>query len=57
MAAANEGGWSELVPLSEGMWFSRMLYATVRFGRDANGRAESLIWGAGEGAPVGARVD
>lgn len=56
MARANQGGWSELAPLVDGSWFSRMLYATVRFGRDEAGTVDRLIWGAGEGAPVGPRV-
>lgn len=55
MARANQGGWSELVPLAGGGWFSRMLYATVRFGRDDAGAVDRLIWGSGGGAPVGLR--
>ena len=56
LARANEGGTSELVPLSEGRWFSRMLYATVRFERDDEGMVDRLVWGEGEGAPAGTRV-
>ncbi len=55
MARANQGGWSELVATVDGSWFSRMLYATVRFGRDDAGRVDRLLWGAGDGAPVGVR--
>lgn len=57
LARANQGGYSELVPLDEGAWFSRLLYATVRFGRDAEGSVDRLIWGGQEGAPAGRRVE
>ena len=56
LARANEGGTSELVPLTEGRWFSRMLYATVRFERDTEGIVNRLVWGEGKGAPVGTKV-
>lgn len=56
MAAANEGGWSELVPLANGMWFSRMLYATVRFERADGDSISRLVWGAGQGAPAGLKT-
>jgi CubicO group peptidase (beta-lactamase class C family) len=56
LARANEGGYSELIPVSETEWFSRMLYATVRFGRDEAGFVDRLIWGLGDQAPVGERV-
>lgn len=55
LARANEGGESELLPLAGGEWFSRMLYATVRFGREESGSVSSLIWGLGENAPAGLR--
>lgn len=55
LARANEGGESELVPLADGTWFSRVLYATVRFGRDGSGRVSQLIWGLGDNAPIGQR--
>lgn len=55
LAQANEGGFSELVPTSDGRWFSRMLYATVRFGTDEEGVVDRLVWGEGERAPVGVR--
>lgn len=57
MARANAGGWSELVPLRDGTWFSRMLYARVRFEKDENGKVQRLLWGNGDGAPVGVRTD
>jgi CubicO group peptidase (beta-lactamase class C family) len=56
LARANQGGTSELVPLTNGEWFSRMLDATVRFGRDENGAFDRLVWGRGEGAPEGKRL-
>ncbi len=56
LARANQGGSSELIPGAAGEWFSRMLYATVRFGRDEEGAVDRLIWGSGEGSPVGSRV-
>ena len=46
---------AELMPVGEDRWFSRMLYATVRIGRDEEGRVDRLIWGEGEGAPAGIR--
>lgn len=55
-AQVNEGGLSELVPLENGQWFSRMLYATVRFGKDASGAVDRLIWGDGANAPVGRKL-
>ncbi len=53
LARANEGIESELIALDKTAWFSRMLYATVRFGRDEEGLVDRLIWGLGENAPVG----
>ncbi|NNF05454.1 MAG: serine hydrolase [Candidatus Eisenbacteria bacterium] len=57
LARANQGGFSELTPLKNGDWFSRMLYATVRFERDADGAVSQLVWGTGEGAPAGKRLN
>ena len=56
LARANQGGYSQLVPVDAETWFSRMLYATVRFGRDGDGAVDRLIWGSQEGAPVGRRL-
>ena len=56
LARANQGGFSELVPVAGGAWFSRLLYATVRFGRDESGEVDRLLWGVGERAPAGSRV-
>ncbi len=56
LARANKGGASELIPTADGTWFSRMLYASVRFRRDEDGEVDALLWGAGEGAPTGNRI-
>ena len=56
LARANQGAYSELVRVDTEAWFSRMLYATVRFGRDSDGAVDRLIWGAQEGAPVGRKL-
>ncbi len=56
MARANEGGSSELVPLGDSVWFSRMLYATVRFERNSDGAVDRLVWGTGANAPAGERL-
>jgi CubicO group peptidase (beta-lactamase class C family) len=56
LARANEGSDSELVPTTDGAWFSRVLYATVRFERDETGRVDRLRWGRADEAPVGIRV-
>ena len=56
LARANEGGFSELIPLGGSAWFSRMLYATVRFERDSEGTVERLAWGTGANAPAGERL-
>jgi CubicO group peptidase (beta-lactamase class C family) len=55
LARANEGSESELLPLADGAWFSRVLYATVRFGRNDTGEINQLIWGDGNNAPIGNR--
>lgn len=43
-ARANEGGYSELVPLKNGKYFSRMLYSFIEFKTDGKGRSEKMIW-------------
>ncbi|MBY6205681.1 serine hydrolase domain-containing protein [Halomonas denitrificans] len=55
-ARANRGAETQLVYRGDGRWFSRVLYATVRFGRDADGRVDRLIWGEAEDAPAGLRL-
>lgn len=56
LARANQGSYSELIPISDTAWFSRVLYVTVRFGRDEAGRVDRLIWGPGDRAPTGRRI-
>ena len=56
LARANEGGYSELVPMGDAVWFSRMLYTAVRFGQDEEGTVDRLIWGLEAEAPVGHRI-
>ncbi|MGB5294344.1 MAG: serine hydrolase domain-containing protein [Thermoanaerobaculia bacterium] len=56
LARANEGGYSELIPVSETEWFSRLLYTTVRFGRDDEGSIDRLLWGPGDQPPSGRRM-
>jgi len=48
LACANKGGYSELIPVSETERFSRLLYTTVRFGRDDKGSIDRLLWGPGD---------
>jgi len=48
LACANKGGYSELIPVSETEWFSRLLCTTVRFGRDDKGSIDRLLWGPGD---------
>lgn len=57
LARANEGSESELVPLADGTWFSRALYAEVSFVRDESGHVSRLKWGLGDNAPIGIRQD
>jgi len=56
LARANEGAASELVYTGNGEWFSRMLYARVCFRKNANGVVDELVWGCGDGAPIGRRL-
>lgn len=56
LVRANEGGFSELIPLGGSAWFSRMLYATVRFERDTDGTVDRLVWGTSANAPAGQRL-
>ena len=43
-ARANEGSYSELVPLSDGRYFSRMLYSYISFEFDEKKKTSKLIW-------------
>ena len=56
LARANAGAASELVPLTNGHWFSRMLYTEVCFGRGDDDVVTGLLWGCGETGPVGQRI-
>ncbi len=44
MARANEGGSSEMVLLQDGSYFSRTLYATIRFKRSDSDQSTKMIW-------------
>jgi CubicO group peptidase (beta-lactamase class C family) len=57
LARANEGAYSELVPTGDGRWFSRTLYRTVAFSVEESGKAIALLWGDGDGAPRGTRIE
>lgn len=56
LARTNEEGYSELIPISDSEWFSRMLYTTVRFGSDEDSSVDKLTLGRGKQAPVGRRI-
>ncbi|NNK11922.1 MAG: serine hydrolase [Flavobacteriaceae bacterium] len=43
-ARANEGGYSELVPLIDGRFFSRTLYAYIDFKKDTSGSVTKMLW-------------
>lgn len=43
-ARANEGSYSELIPLNDGRYFIRMLYAYLEFEFDAKGKPVKLVW-------------
>ncbi|MBT8290916.1 MAG: hypothetical protein KJO93_08765, partial [Muriicola sp.] len=43
-ARANEGGYSELVPLEDGRFFSRTLYAYIDFKKDESGSIDKMLW-------------
>ena len=43
LARANQGSFSELIPLKNGQWFSRVLYARVEFGENEQGE-KILKW-------------
>ena len=44
MARANQGESSEMVLLSDGNYFSRVLYATINFEKNENGKIDKMIW-------------
>ncbi|MEY8020575.1 serine hydrolase domain-containing protein [Muriicola sp. SD30] len=43
-ARANEGGYSELVPLEDGRFFNRTLYAYIDFKKDETGSVDKMLW-------------
>ncbi|REJ76069.1 MAG: class A beta-lactamase-related serine hydrolase [Acidobacteria bacterium] len=43
-ARANEGSYSEMVPLTDGKYFSRMLYSYIDFRTDDEGVPTTMIW-------------
>lgn len=48
-ARANEGGYSELVLLKDGRFFSRTLYSYIEFKTDDKGVISKMIWTNNEG--------
>ena len=44
LARANEGAYSELVPLQNGQFFSRTLYSYIQFEQDVSGEISKMIW-------------
>ena len=44
MARANEGGYSEMVFLQNGQWFSRVLYSYIDLQKDPDGNYTKMIW-------------
>lgn len=43
-ARLNEGSYSELVPLEDGRFFSRTLYAYIDFQEDESGSIAKMLW-------------
>ncbi len=48
-ARANEGGYSELIPLQDGRFFSRTLYAYITFVENENTSIHKMIWTNNDG--------
>ena len=48
LAQANHGDYSEIVPLSDGLFFSRVLYANIKF-EGVDGIIKNLKWISNEG--------
>ncbi|MDX1701527.1 MAG: serine hydrolase domain-containing protein [Melioribacteraceae bacterium] len=48
-ARANQGAYSELVPLQDGRFFNRTLYAYIQFKEDKNGAITKMIWENNDG--------
>ncbi|NNK87537.1 MAG: beta-lactamase family protein [Flavobacteriaceae bacterium] len=49
MARANQGAYSELVPLTDSRFFSRTLYSFIAFRMDESGKVEKMIWTNNDG--------
>lgn len=48
-ARANEGGYSELILLSDGRFFSRTLYSYIDFTEDNSGKVIKMVWTNNDG--------
>jgi CubicO group peptidase (beta-lactamase class C family) len=48
-ARANEGGYSELVPLADNRYFSRTLYSYITFVRNEELKIEKMLWTNNDG--------
>jgi hypothetical protein len=48
-ARANEGGYSELVYLEDGRYFSRTLYSYIEFASNEEGLISKMIWTNNDG--------
>ncbi len=44
LARANEGTYSELIPLADGRFFSRTLYSYIDFQREEKGAVSKMLW-------------
>ena len=44
MVKANQGAFSELIPMKDGSYFNRMLYSSVRFNRNSEGKISTMDW-------------
>ena len=49
MAKANEGAYSELVPLTDDRFFNRTLYSFITFERNESGSVVKMIWTNNDG--------
>lgn len=48
-AKANQGAYSEILLLTDGQFFNRTLYASIRFVKDENGAVKKMIWTNNDG--------
>ncbi|NNF33759.1 MAG: beta-lactamase family protein [Saprospiraceae bacterium] len=44
MVKANEGSYSELIPLQDGRFFNRTLYAYIKFNNDESDNVSEMLW-------------